>query len=378
MGKIRVNTDGIEYQIQQMENVSRALETITSEIQGINRGLSWNISSREQIRRKLNEYSGYTERLCSKTKSLSSGLSTVKHQYMVTEQKAMSNVPGGVTPIRKTPASGAKTKTIKTDMVLLPIDVKDNLVKYWKMLSVLPTIPLMPIWGPMIFYNVGKNISWKLLDGKLDWSGNASWDKEKGEIGAAVEGKASGSLVRGSISGKAGLASGSGGIQIGTGAVKGEAGATLFKDGKLSPEVKVKASAEVAAVHGEAKGQIGNDDYNVHAGADGSLFKAKAEAGAGAGKITYKDESGNTKTGYGVEASAGAEAYVAEGKVSGGFTLGGVKFNVSLSGKAGGAGVKAGGRVTTGGASGEIGAGLGLGASVKLDIDWSGLFKKRK
>lgn len=39
-----------------------------------------------------------------------------------------------------------------------------------------------------------------------------------------------------------------------------------------------------------------------------------------------------------------------------------------------------GGRATTGGVSGEIGAGLGLGAGIKLDVDWTdfALFRKKK
>ncbi|MGN9106675.1 hypothetical protein ACTM90_10010 [Oliverpabstia intestinalis] len=394
MGKIRVNTDGIEYQIQQMENVSRALETITSEIQGINRGLSWNISSREQIRRKLNEYSGYTERLCSKTKSLSSGLSTVKHQYMVTEQKAAitrkmgESVSWGEMLLRGEPIPMWITKP----RPYFPwIQIRPDLIICWAMFHSLPKIPLMPKWAPMI-YNAGKNTSWKLkfLDGKADASTklagglqkkhtDSNWDPSKAEVGAGVEGKISGSLISGSVSGNAGIASGSGEIQVGTAAVKGEAGITLVDKGKVSPAIKVKVSGEVAAAHGEVKGQLGSDEYNAHAKLDGSLLKAEAKAEGQLGFITYDDENETIKKReFGVSGEVGAEAYVAEGKVSGGFTIAGVKINASLSGKAGGAGAKAEGRITTGGASGEINAGLGLGAGIKVDVDWSDLAKKYK
>lgn len=377
MGKIRVNTDAIDYQMQQMEHISSSLDQISSEISEISRGLSWQISSREQIKNRLDAYVDYVARLTYRVNRLHAGLNSAKLKYISAEQRANPDFHG-ISVKSPSPISDNKFRIEKAQLLVLhPMDVDKHIGKYWKMLAVLPIMPMMPVWGPLIF-NTMKNTSWKLLDGKLDWNGKATWDIQEGEAGATVEGSASGSLLTGTIDGKAGIASGTATVNAGNGAVKGEAGATLFKDGKLSPQIKAKASAEASVAKGEAKGQLGNDDYNLHAGADGALLKAKAEAGAAAGKITYQDETGNTKTGYGVEASAGAEAYVAEGKVSGGFTFAGVKVDLSASGKAGGAGAKAGGRITTGGMSGEIGAGLGLGASIKIDIDWSGLFKKKK
>lgn len=62
---------------------------------------------------------------------------------------------------------------------------------------------------------------------------------------------------------------------------------------------------------------------------------------------------------------------MAEGTVSGGFTIMGIKIKASVTGKAGGAGIGAEGRATTGGVSGEIKAGLGIGAGLKIDVDWS-------
>ena len=179
---------------------------------------------------------------------------------------------------------------------------------------------------------------------------------------------------------KNGLNSSSGEIKVENAAVSGEGKAQLFKDGKLSPEISAKVSGEVSAVKGKIETKTGTDDYNVHGKAEGELLGAKAEAKGGVGKITYKDKEGNTKTGYGVEGSVGAEAYVAQGKISGGFTIAGIKIGVSVSGKAGGAGISAGGRATTGGVSGEIGAGLGLGAGLKLDVDWTDfvLYRKKK
>ena len=374
MSRIRVNTNVLEQQQAQMERVVKTLRSVSADVSYVKRNLGWNISSRSQIKSTLTKYSDYVDLLQAKTRNLSDRLQSAATQYQNVEKKASPPV-----------------SAFAIGSLILPINRPD-----WKLLgpgswkppfgiglvvpgfsTVLPMLisPALCLIKRDFF---GGEASSDVLGGKLDWSAKSSWDKEEGEVGAAVEGEASGYLWQGKASGHAGIASGSVETQIGAGAVTGEAGITLFKDGKLSPEIGAKVSAEVEAAKGKVEGKLGTEDYNAHASADGSLLKAKAEASAGAGKITYKDESGNTKTGYGAEAKAGAEAYVAEGKVSGGFTLGGVKVDISLSGKAGGAGASAGGRITTGGASGEIGLGLGLGAGVKIDIDWSGLFKGKK
>ncbi len=227
--------------------------------------------------------------------------------------------------------------------------------------------------GSVLGVNAAGSLTGELLGGSIKTKRKAEWDLKKGEAGITGEISAEGHLAKGTASGNIGWFKGVVNATVGSVGATGKVGATLFKDGKISPAVVAKAEAKASAVKGDATVSFGNDDYNAHAKAEGSLATARAEAGIEAGKITYKDKTtGQSKTEYGIKASAGAEAYLAEGKVSGGFTICGIKIDAGLSGKAGGAGVKASGQITTGGVSGEIGAGLGLGAGIKISIDWTG------
>lgn len=374
MGKIRVNTDVIEHQIQQMENISRALGTLSADINEINNGLSWNITSRGLIRQKLKMYGNYTEQLGNRTRTMAQGLNTAYERYREVEKRNQTNQTNQTGQVNTSDNNAEKTgdwiskiTAVKFDPRVFqpPLGPGAIIQKWFK-------IPLWMIglpWGAQL--KPSFKLTGDLIGGKVVNSKKATWKPEKGEAEIAVGKKASGYLAEGKVEGSIGKYSGSGTVQVGTGAVSGEMNATLFKNGKFSPKVGAKASGEVAAVRGEIKGQSGTDQYNAHAKAEGSLLKAKAEASVGAGKITYEDKSGVSHSGIGVEAKAGAEAYVAEGKVSGGFTIAGIKVDASVSGKAGGAGAKAGGYVTTGGISGEIGLGLGLGAGVTISVDWS-------
>lgn len=188
-------------------------------------------------------------------------------------------------------------------------------------------------------------------------------------ISAGAEGEAH--VAQGSVKGNIGLLRGEAAGSVGKVGAEGEVGITLYKDGKISPQIVAEAEASAVGAEGKAEGGVGTENNNVHVGADGKLGVAKAEAGVGIGKVSHTDASGNTVEGYGVKGEAGAEAYAAEGRVSGGITICGIKFDVGLTGKAGGAGVKVGGAATSGGVSGSLGAGLGVGGGIDFSIDWS-------
>ncbi len=169
-----------------------------------------------------------------------------------------------------------------------------------------------------------------------------------------------------------GVASVDGEVVVGDAAVEGSIGASLFKDGKLSPYVGASASASASVLTGKVSGKIGSEKNNIHAKANGDVLTAKAEAEAKAGVYYTTDKNGNKVKNFGVKAKAGAEAYAAQGTISGGFSILGVKVDLSATGKAGGVGATAGGEVTTGGVKANLGAGLGLGLGLSVGIDWSG------
>lgn len=403
MSKIRVNTNALDQQAQQMEQIRRMLNSIESDINQAARSLNWKISSSLLIHARMVKYATYTDRLANTTGKMATGLRKVADEYQRTEKKAEQvseneksiwSILDIIQPITM------------PDLIALPSPCPKPVLEWklleeafsklmgkndWKapfgiLLSGLTFATLSPSYVTGLLFGKAMGVSSETSFSKsgpgfsVKGSMSAEWSPEKGNAGATIKGSASGSLFTGTMKAQNGLSSASGEIKVGNAAVSGEGKTQLFKDGKLSPEISAKVSGEVSAVKGKVETKNGTDDYNVHAKAEGELLGAKAEAKAGAGKITYKDQGGNTKTGYGVEGSVGAEAYVAQGKVSGGFTIAGIKIGVSVSGKAGGAGVSAGGRVTTGGISGEIGAGLGLGAGIKLDVDWTDFvfFRKKK
>lgn len=212
----------------------------------------------------------------------------------------------------------------------------------------------------------------ELIGGSITTKSKANWDIQDKDAGFEKSITAEGHLAKGSLEGNYGILGGKVEGTVGTVSATGSIGVSLYKDGKFSPALEAELKGKAAVAEGEAEIKVGNDEFNGHVNAEGTVLGAEAELSGGAGMITYKDETtGKTKTELGIQGKAGAEAYLAEGTISGGFTIFGIEIDVGVSGKAGGAGVEAGGRVTTGGISGEIGAGLGLGLGIELSIDWS-------
>ena len=62
--------------------------------------------------------------------------------------------------------------------------------------------------------------------------------------------------------------------------------------------------------------------------------------------------------------------------MKGGVEFAGIKIEAAVEGKAGAIGAKAGGSVTGNAAEGEIGGSLGLGAGLKIKVDWSGAARR--
>lgn len=93
MSKIRVNTEQLEQQRQQLEKVVQELQTVSEEVSYVNHNLSWQVSSRDQIKVKLNDYSAYIGTMQRRTNNLSSVLQSVSQQYQNTEKKLGAVVP---------------------------------------------------------------------------------------------------------------------------------------------------------------------------------------------------------------------------------------------------------------------------------------------
>lgn len=215
-------------------------------------------------------------------------------------------------------------------------------------------------------------------NGKITFGAKWKTDEKTGErkfdslslVDAELSGE--GHLAKGSLKGNIGIVSGSASGSVGTVEGKGKLTASLYKDGKFSPQIGAEVSGSAKGLDGNANVTVGNDEYNGHVDAKGTLGSAKANAGVAAGKVNYKNSSGQEVSGWGVKGSAKAEAYIAEGSVSGGVNICGIKIDVSLGGKVGGAGAGVEGGITTGGIGGSATLGVGVGAEIGFNIDWSG------
>ncbi len=197
-------------------------------------------------------------------------------------------------------------------------------------------------------------------------------DGEVNAIGFGAKGEAHFNLAEGFLSGDLDDLAGTLRGAIGNAAVEGSVGATLFFQGHLSPAIYAEAKASASVLEGEAELRQGDDLNNTFVKAEGKVLGAEAYAKGGVGVLQIENEDGSYSSEFGVQGEAGAEAYIAEGTISGGYEIFGIEFEVGVTGKAGGAGATAGGSITTGGISGEVGAGLGLGAEVSVSVDWSG------
>lgn len=197
------------------------------------------------------------------------------------------------------------------------------------------------------------------------------WDLKHPNVGIekSIEAEAHG--AKGKVTSNVGLLGSEIEGTVGSVGATGSIGASLYKDGKLSPALEAKLKGEASLLKGNATVNFGNEEFDAHLKSSGTLLGAEAEASGGIGMITYTDSVGMIKTELGVRGKVGAEAYVAQGKASGGFTLWGIKLDVGVSGKVGGAGASLEGQATAGGVSGKIGAGLGVGLGLEISIDWS-------
>ena len=207
-------------------------------------------------------------------------------------------------------------------------------------------------------------------------SGEAGFDAGLGNSSsdiAHINAGAEGSVLSGGVSGEYGYVSGGASVSAisGEAKVEGKVQVTGEAGEGFTPGASLEASASADGIKAESDMQVGTDDYNVHSDGEISLGHAEAKAGIGAGFITYDDENGDMKKGFGVKAEAGAEAYAVQGRISHGFTIMGIDIDVGAEGKYGGAGAKAGGHLTAGSFGCSLDLGLAIGLGLDINIDWS-------
>lgn len=351
--KLRTRSSDIAY-------VYRTINMLRQQIENCNSSLRYCLSpsSYENIRKSLSATANSLQQQASHLNSLSAGLGNIATTYSNTENRIKTGKLSFLDIIKS--FSGTASNLINGG------SLSDSWISgsLSGSTSILGIATSGKIKGSLFGYDVsgGGKAKWK-IDPKTGAIKDAS---------AEISGSASVYGAKGSAEGNIGLLSGAVSGSVLNAGVSGSIGASLLKDGKLSPSVSASLKAKANVAEGETRAQFGNKYNNAHVKASGEVLGASAEASGSAGVITYKDSAGNEVTAIGAKGEVGAEAYLAQGSISGGFTIFGVKIDASATGKAGGAGVSASGQATTNGVSGSIGAGLGLGAGLSVSVDWSG------
>ena len=165
--------------------------------------------------------------------------------------------------------------------------------------------------------SAGYGVNTLYYEGKI--KNSASWDVEKGDVGVSTKASIKGGLVE--VSGEAsyGVLDVEGEVSVGVASAEAKGEINLMHDGKFDPSVEVGAKASVEGVSGEIEAQLGTEDFNAHAKAEGTVGVAEAEA---KGSIS-KD---------GVELKAEVGAAVLQGEVSGGITIFGIRIDAEAKG----------------------------------------------
>ena len=365
MSKIRVDTDILDKQQEQMRDLVRQLRQISSDVAAVSAGLSWKISSAQQIRSSVNISAACVEQLEQKTNRLSAVLGTISGQYLRTERKN----------------AGLKSGWEKFWDGELAATVGGSVFGWasedgqasWGFLNGEASASLKPKYGEYKDEKAKKIVEQrKIQDESKQINPDKKWYDKKGTIlEAGAEAKAEGSILEGKIgtSGEAGNISLEGQFLKGEAHAKGEAGLYVYdkdENGNItrifSPGVAAEVGASVAVLSAAASGRLGLGEDNNMLGIYGEGEASVASAEAKAGFSVNRNE---------VRAQAKAEANLVEAKGTAGISVLGTDIGVSGSVKVG-VGAHADIGYTDGKLKVDIGAAIGVGVSVGFEVDIGG------
>lgn len=176
---------------------------------------------------------------------------------------------------------------------------------------------------------------------------------------ASVGTSVSGALWETGAEGSYGIASGSYNVAAG----QAEASASAYA-GPLG--VGAEVGIGVTAFTASAQGSLGNEYFNLHGNGEVNVGKADASAAVNVGLL---DKDGNFNPQLGAKFSA--EALAAEASATVGGTVAGTEINAKGSVNVG-VGFHADVGINDGVLSFDVGASLGVGVGVSLEIDFSG------
>lgn len=337
--------------IDELNKVSANLGDIYSQILDVRNNLGFEISSAGAIRSRLYNLAGDVDLHRKAAQSMSDGLNRAISNYERTEKRicAKGNVGNNLQDLLSslfgfTEGQIADLRGKFGDIVDFFKKIQYN-EKTWKDLLLLGITGLEGIQGWI------DGTRQELVDATT-WKGEveASWAYWE----AGVEGEY----------GSAGVS-----VMAASAYASAEAGLlTMDEDGNviLNPHVDAEMGASFTALHADAQAQVGDDMFGAGASASVDVGKVSAKADVSAGIL---DENGGLDPR--LHASASAEAIAVEAKADAGVTVLGTEAKVE-AGVNVGIGAHADVGYEDGVFSFDIGASLGIGASIALEVDVGG------
>ena len=386
MENFSVKLSGLSQRIEEEKNIITGLGALESDIMSVRSGLSFQIKNKENITDVLKKLADNVSSYASDMKKLRSTLSNVRSEYEKTERRicgyandhpiSAQDVWNAFTTVGEGLCISAVNPVLGFGWLVNEI-LKDE---EWEKKSEWGNYEhtLWDKWDEKKKNNIlDEHYEWK--DGKLvkkEKEDSSDDKKEKTDAQKRKEILENITIWSGSVAKEGSLIhlGKDGDVETDWGSytysadfMKAEASASLeVTMGGVEAEIGVALTAFTA----EAAGQLGSDYLNVHGSGQVTVGKVEGKAQAGVG---IWDDEGNFDPKLYAKASAEAIAWEASGEV--GVNIGGVEGNVKGSVNFGiGAHVDVG--FDDGKFSLDVGASLGIGGSVKLELDVGGLVDK--
>lgn len=355
MASFSIKNAGIKNGVEELDSMASELASIQSQINGIKNALGFKIASSGAIRSRLGNISANVQGHRRGMRNMSQGLEQSLQKYNNTEKSICGR---------------AKTETGTYGVMKPENDLWGN--ETWQVIleRLKDTADFIFDFHP----TDGNGFDWKdlLLIGITTYDEFTQWydDLKDSIIDSTTISKsatASWNYWEAGVSGEYGSA----GVSVLAANAYASAEAGLFtktEDGRLlcNPHIDAKAGASFSLLEASAEAHMGDEMFGAKASASATVGKVDASAKVSAGVF---DEDGNLD--LRLKASASAEAIAVEAKAEAGITVLGTEAKVSGSVNVG-IGAHADIGYEDGVFSFDIGASLGIGASIAFEVDIGG------
>ena len=363
MAEFSVKTDRAKIQADDEKKLISELAGLEDRIRNVSNNLSFEIAAKANIRSRLNNAAGRVNAHRGGMSNMHSALTSVIRNYESTEQRITGNANVDETQKQDEKNSVPPKNGGDNDISL------DDIIKDWELspgwdviLDYVPDLPLFLV--PEVWEGIekGKEIKEAIEDAiekvkdtiieKTSFEGEArvdgayyknEWNCENGSLGITA------SAYEAYASAEGGLFS------------KDEDGNLKF-----DPKVAAKAGASYTLLNVAGNYAVGNDMLGANASGEVTVGKVSGQVEAEAGLM---GEDGSFNPHAKLEASA--EAILVDAQAQAGVTVLGTEAKVEGSVNIG-VGAHANVEIGDGKIECDIGASLGIGASVKFSIDYGG------